>query len=401
MGEIIDTAVGINIHFLPDGAKDISFCVLTKKKGVLAVVKIQSGFNQLSDINVSIKNFLERGVRVHINMSGLPVLLRMGDNELKANGDSDFAKSFPGIKKDEFIAQRYNNKAASFYSLLRKEDGVREVNLLNAQAHSMTLGFNILEAISSFIGEEKVHIHDYVLNIRSAAIVEINKSENHNSQEFEISGERVNADCILAYASAVHLFLPLEKIEVSGLPIALSQEPQKYNTRKRLFIAGRQVLLGLLAVLLVKTIVFFWFGQEINEAESRLSYFNGRSQDDNRSRRISTKMLSAYDGIGWSMNRIPLFYADQLASTVPSEIRLDVLEIGVLDESILRKDKRHAFDRKQIKVFGASDAPSVLNRWISSLQKVKWIKEITDQKYQHDNKQRKGMFEFTIWIDGE
>jgi hypothetical protein len=398
-GEAIDSAIGVNVDFPPEGGRNISYCILRNKKNLLSVVEIKTDIQQVSELYNFLKQHLEKGIRIHVNVVGKPVLSKAIGKEASNISLEDVGKWFPGIKREDFIVQHFKNANTSAYlSLIRKEDVLRDNILLDEKIHSFSIGVQIIECLGAVLQRESINVNGHSVLLRSGEISSVTTTAEDSKEDITVVGQMVSSDSMLAYAAAVSVFIPLSSITILGLPEVLNQAANSYNSKKRLFVTARAVVLSLLIILTANALVFFWLDQKVNEAKVNLSFFKGKSEKDTQYQHTTVKMTSAYDNLGWGINRVPLFYADQIAQTITTEIQLSILEAGVLDEGVLRKDKKYSFDTKRIRIQGLSADPAALSNWLASLQNLTWISSIDDQKYQYDSRQKKGVFEFTITV---
>jgi Tfp pilus assembly protein PilN len=396
-GEVIDTAIGANIHFLPDGEKEISFCVLKKIKNTLKITELKSGIGDVHEFNTILSPWIEKGVRLHVNVSGKIVLSKKipGTPTPSTDRNSNFV---PGIRNEDFVVQEYIGMDKSYFSFLRKDTIERENILIGGKVFSLSLDVQIVESILPFVKTGSIAIGGYELVVREGRLADVEATPTAVVNDLEISGEKIPSDCLLAYASAVHLFIPAKDIKCSGLPELLDRQTLTYSNRRFLFKLGRAMLATLLIGLAINTGVFLWLSDKVTQAKADLSFVQGKNEKDAAQLSIHAQMTASYADLGWSLNRIPLFYMDQLAASVPADVSLREMEAGVLDQGGLRKDKKYSFNKNKIRIVGMSADPTSLSAWMTSLQSLTWIKNITDQKYQYDIRQKKGVFEFMITI---
>ncbi len=151
-------------------------------------------------------------------------------------------------------------------------------------------------------------------------------------------------------------------------------------------------------MLVANAIVYFSLATAIVEKKSLLGLYRGRMKKDEIEKGISKRVAQTYDALGWTLNRLPLFYADQVAQTVPADVKLAILEVGVLDDRSIRTERTYRFDSETIRVRGESTDALSLSKWTTDLKDLSWIDEVKVLKYEFDPRIQKGVFEFTIKI---
>jgi hypothetical protein len=397
MGDVIDSAVGINIWLNPDGSKEISYCILKKKKDTLMMVASGGGFSDFQDIDETLKKSLENAPRLHVNIVGRSVLTK---KTVQVSGkEFDFNNLFPGFKKEDFIFFNSVGVGGAYHSLIRKDDVLKENLLLHNTAHTASLGYTILELVGSVFHLESIVLQNTKVNFKDGGIESIGPS-GLAAQEtvVDVSGQSLSSGCILAYAAAVNLFIHPPQTCNTGLPDSVQESALAYKNKREVFVTGRAVLFSVLVILMLNTIIFFFLNGKVSEAQESLQLFRGRLERNTQQSKRNVVMTSAYDNIGWRLNRLPLFYADQVAASVPENIQLTLLETGVLNNAGLRQVKKLSFDSSLMHISGTSPDPVSLSNWISALQRYSWVNKVTDQRYQFDQRIGQGVFEFYLQI---
>jgi hypothetical protein len=393
-GEILNSAVGINILLKSDGSKDISWCHLSRHDDILVLEQCKSGIADFVHMDDRIADLIRRKVRLHINIIGRSVLTKK--NIDPSENPAAFNSIFPGLQKDDFIHYQHAGTQVWFDSVIRKQDAVNQNLFFDYAAHSVSLGYTILDSIQPFLKQETVCANGHRISFSGNHVTDIETVSGEES-EFDLAGQSIPANCLLAYASAVSLFAPPTGT-ITGLPKGVGVAAGIFRSQRQIFLVSRILLPIILISLLVNAMAFYWLSNRVSEMKAELAMSRGRSERIQQMNKRNISMSNAYDNIGWKLNRLPLFYTDQLAASVPAHVRLTVIETGTKNETVLRKDKKLTFNANQIWVQGVSSDPVILSTWIKSLYQYSWISEIKGQKYQFDSNLQKGVFDFFIEI---
>jgi hypothetical protein len=396
-GDALNLAVGVNAIIMPDGSCRFFYCILKKTGNMITVVEKSKDIPDAESLTESLQSLLDKGVRVHVNCVGRSVLTRINTGKNQEQSVEDMQKSFPGIRKEDFVFQYFRKENFQMISLVRNTDIAKSRLLLENRINSFSMGICILEAIASAMQTRSLTLEGYRVEFDGGEIKTV-EATDATSPFDQNENDPVPPEYLLAYASAFSLFLPPADLETQGLPEWVEEAPSRYEARERIFKTSRVLVVVLLAFLSVNAAVFFWLSGQVSEMEASLSFTQGKNKNDMLIQKRIQKLADSFESIGWEANKIPLFYADQIASTVPVEVQLNSLEEGILDQSMFRKEKKYQFDNKQIRIQGMSVNPAALSSWIASLKKMKWIEEINGQNYNFDQRLGKGIFEFSIRV---
>jgi hypothetical protein len=399
-GQALSEVAGINIKILNDDSYDISYCILKKEKNVVAISKFETDINTLSQLEEKLKGNLAIGAQVHINVDGKGILTKTIDASNDTARETELVKKlFPMIKTEEFTIQRYPVGPQIYFDALRN-DVVEKFQSLTAQFSivSISLGPFVVAPLSSVLEGDTLSLDDYTITFAEGKIESVAEiASSIDQQKILIGNDELPANTILAYSSALSLLVPNEDLRLTNLPW-VSQSLGEYIFNKKLYVAGRAALIAVLTLLMINALVSFQLQSETQNLVMQESMYAGKkSKTDVKLKKLSG-LSAAYKNIGWETNQLPVYYADQIAQKVTPEIQLTLLDIGVIDEKVLKKEKRQVFQPNMIKVKGLTKSPLSLKSWVESVENLGWVKDVFDQKYLYDSKQGKGAFEFYIQI---
>ncbi|MBT1705597.1 hypothetical protein [Chryseosolibacter indicus] len=394
IGEVLDLYLGIDITIDVEGTRRIAYCLL-KKENERLIIKYCKGDLDVNDTDEQVSFLIKKGIPIHVNINGRPVLTKTVSSSEQPVGDVN--RYFPGLRKEDFVIQLYENKKNTSVTIIRKDDVLSNF-LPGIRVHTVSFGVLIVETLIPVLNANAITINNQRIVFADGVIDHIEKGETKYGDILNIGGDYIPPECLLAYAGAISLFLQRMHITIDGLPDSLLLEAKLFQVKRELFSIGRYVLLSLLIFLVINSVVFFWLQRKVTVAEEDLLLLEGRSKRKRINSIRNSTMSAAYDKIGWELNRIPLFYADQLASHVPVEIQLNILELGTINENAFKQNKKASFNPFELRVHGVTADPVVLSDWIVEVEKVDWVKGVTDQRYQYDQRLKSGVFEFKILV---
>jgi hypothetical protein len=395
--DALTLAIGVNGRILADGNTEFDYCVLRRSGDIITVLEKEQDIRDSQTLIGKLRPFVDKGVRVHLNCIGKSVLSKVKIGQGLQTSGTDVQQMFPGIRTEDFVYQYFKRLDFQIMSLIRIADLDRAGLLLENSITSFSLGVCILESIGPVLPERRIGLEGCLIEFKNGKIGSIELLDV-NTEVTESDNGPVPEKNLLAYASAFSLFVPVNDLTVHGLPEIVDENLKRYHAKRHLYKSSRLVILSLLILLSVNAVAFFWLNANVAEMEATLSLEVGKNSNDVIAQQKIQILKDAYEAMGWKTNTVPLFYADQIASTVPEAIQLNKIEEGTLDESLLRKERRYHFDSWNIKVQGSSADPAALSIWISTLKKLSWVSEISGQNYHFEQRLDKGIFEFSIAV---
>lgn len=394
--EAENTAVGINISQGPSQELVISYCVLKNVKGVLSLVK-KNKIGSFEQLMSELQHILEQGVRIHLNFEGKGVLTRNAEHQR----DSSFEQAlsyFPGLKKEDFIVQTYRGSSQDFYALFRKEAVESNVffQRYGNSVYHLSLGVFILHAVLPFLQQDHIALPGLRIERANGAIHQIiNDGAGSAEGDIRVGDENIDAESLLAYASAVNIFSQSSELKTMELEGVIHSR-KLFEVKKSIFSMARTALFLLVGILVINAVAFFHFKDKVQSIEADVAERENRLSQTGIEQEKKSKLEKLYQVLGWRSNGLPIYYADQLAASVTPEIELSKLEIGYADLNSLKKNKKIVFYSDMIKVEGYAQEASSINAWIGAVEKLDWVDHIEEQKYQYDAKSKKGFFEFIV-----
>ena len=91
------------------------------------------------------------------------------------------------------------------------------------------------------------------------------------------------------------------------------------------------------------------------------------------------------------------YYADDIASTVPSSIRLEVMDFFSPEKKI-KEDQEIKFITKSITIKGVVNNSLFVNNWIKDLQSFSWVNSVKVISYEQESISKEGTFELVIQL---
>jgi len=399
-GDLLPIAVGLNVHFLEDGGLDMSLVVVKQEKNEIRSTQVVTGVTTTEDLGVRLKELVPAGARIHINLAGKGVLIKSLPTGVSHSSMADLMKaSFPMLRVDDFVAQRYEAGEQRILLVARKDALARIVQACDGYAPvSFSLGVYIVSPLLAFLDVPVVDLDLYRVRYAAGAITGVEAYINTGSSEaIKIGEEHIHAAAFLAYACACSILIGIADLEVSEEE-GLQNKLNGYEQRANIYKAARLGLGVMLVLLMVNAIIFFSLQSATQQLEEKGALVSGASKQSIDKAKLNRSLAAVYDRIGWRSDNLPLYYADRIATAVNDSITLTVLEVGVESTASNRQDRQQFYAADRIAVKGEAEDPVALKRMVDKLEKQPWIQKIGDRRYRHDARMGKGIFDFTIYL---
>ena len=395
----ITKAAGIEITLLQEGQYKILLTVLTLSKNSIVLEKKESILDGKIE---SLKEVLEKDTPVYVVLNGRGIL-----HKKITDSGSDTASLIqsvlPNAKVQDFYIQTSVAEKSSLVSIIRKElvDPIL-IALESNQWHciGLSLGGSVVKSIVSLISEEvKTGLFNW-----SSHSIELDKEgsivdykqlvASAEKKYFKLDTEKVEDDYLLSYAAAFSILVNTDPQEPFVDRVILVKE--EYLNKLLFQKLSWSVLVLFLVVLMVNFILFTNFSSKNNELSQKESKYSSLfSEMENLSKEVKEKEAFLSEA-GWLKSSSNTFYADRIAASVPSSVKLTEFSINPLDERKSKEEKKELFSTGVILLKGDCTRPTELNEW---LDKIKSIDKITKAKlvnYSYDTKENKGSFRIEI-----
>lgn len=398
-GEVLPLAAGVNVHSEDDGSFSVSYAVLKQEKDMVYPVKISSGIRSAGELKRELEKYLPEGGRLHINFEGKGVLQKvLKKNEAQKKHEELVSMFFPLIKNEEFASQRYTGQTEAFLQIVRKEALYPWFETLDTFAVvSFSLGAFIVSPLLPLLNDRSIAFGGYEVAQENNVILKVSAMPETGLPVVEIGKDTIPKDALLAYGSAWFILLGSAHLEPGPLETT-ARAKAEYDFHRHLYQASKWSLTAMLAILLINTGLYFWLTSRVESLATVELLSSDRARQHTEKQTKAQDLLTVYNAIGWSSNQEPVYYADQLAQLVRDGVQLTSLEIGVPDAQALKTEKQYRYLPTVIMVKGMAEAPALLQALITGIETLPWVKKVGDQRYRHDIRLNRGVFDFYIYI---
>jgi hypothetical protein len=394
---------GVEAVIHPDGTFSFTVCYLELRNGVVSFQGKQENIDSLKELG----KVLHPGVPVAIAVHGKHVLHKKVPLEPMSTADLPqlLKTAFPNLKQEEFYVQQYGSGDNHFLSLVRKTQvepllsGLKDNQI---PVLFLTLGPFVVDNLLDFLKPGPYRsgtllIGQTEVTVGEEQVVSFRTVPEQQQEEFRVGEEDMVGKWLLAYAVALHL-LAVPSATLRADIGETAQNKEEWEQRQLFKIGMATALVGYFLLLAVNFFFFERFSKEnaflAQRVESQASQLHTVANLENKIKEKKSFLKST----GWLESGKSSFYADRLASSMPHQIQLLLLEIHPLDGETTQKTRREVFLTNTLFVKGRCREPQVLNEWLKGIRALPWVGAIQDQVYTFDEKERFGEFSFKVYI---
>lgn len=376
------TYVGLAVDFLDDGTRLISYVSLVKKSNALIRVDSREGLIDLT----SLSNFFEDNPNVYLILNGKGIIHKKVDadsiKEVLTQANL-IPYVLPNVDAKEFYGQYHEQESTVFISVCRFnliENLLKELSEANCYPSELILGPFALETIVGFINPNvEINVNSQKLIFLNGKIENIERLENYQKEHYNIEGESLSSDLIIAYSAAILNGLNQDQSTSKIQEIEGNRNTIHFKLKFKKYLA---VSLGVFCILLlINFIAFSYLFQQIVTRSTLVSSNEEYLQKQNKTRNDYLKNKEFILNKNWD-NKIHITnYIEDLSMAAPSGLKLTNVSYQKIDQKKSRIEKRIIFDYSNIELIGTVRNSEELNEWMKELDKLSYVKDIKLVEY--------------------
>ena len=350
----------------------------------------------------ALKEFVGKDCPIFLSINS-PAVIHKKTTVLGGSDNNALQQIFPNAVADDFYIQRILSNDNEFISIARRDTIDNLLALAKKEGLPiihLSLGpFPVSSILPLLKPQDNLVLDSHILLLNNQEIVDF--SPNSSAiQETQQVGESDSLDNCHLVAAALALS-GLSDLSTEGIPSVLIEEEQSEFFYKKLFQSLGMGLLALFFIALLASYLLFSNYQTTNtklEVQLQRNAFLIGQRD---TLRAQYARQSAFFGPNKSSNLSKLsFYADQLASSLPSTIQFTELQIfpEIIDKNRSSTDNSlRKYEVDIIRIKGTCKGSVFYNNWKKGVQELSWVKELHNLHYQ-DLDEDTGAFELEIRV---
>lgn len=329
---------------------------------------------------------------------------------------SNLTSLFPAVNTEEFYIQRFQNKSIHYLSLARLaviDSILNEIKEKGGNVITLSLGPFVVEEIAPYIQVSNSRVEEnpravlaggFLLQVSKQGLSGIKPSSANilgdDGYKVTIGEDELEQEYLVAYAAAFSgLVGPSDSLSLTAAPIQTNKEEY---VQQKLFRAGFiTVLTFFFLLLLTNFFVFAHFSEQNIELQASLLENESTLEQVGVLEQTAKEKEEFLSATGLLNSPRLSFYADRLAVTLPSGVRLSQLSFNPVRSKDIREQGKLSFETGTIAVSGSCRNPTDLNSWLRSIKGLEWVEKIEQQNYAYDESNNEGAFNFYIKIKGE
>lgn len=398
-------AAGIEINLLPENNIEIHLTSLVLKKEHWDIEKKQIGLKSIEEI----KNHITTEIPLNIAINGKGILHKKVSSEFNDN-TRIIEQIFPNAKPENFYLQKQastNNQL--FVSVIRKsvlDEILQKFRQNGFYILSVSLGPFCISSAKEFLpqlfsnqGSSESIIGKHQLIYQSDVIdTYLQKNSDAFNKFISINGISIEEELLIPASAAIQILQDnAGSISLQDVPMVKS-DAEEWKQKKLFKVISWGGLIFFFLVLLINFFIFQMLNSSNHELSQQLGQNKGQFTYLEKLKNQIKEKEKFLSEAGWLEPSRTSYYADQIAQTLPENIRLSELTIHPVEKNKKPNDKTVSFKTKTITVQGVCNKSTELNEWIKKLKNLNWVKEVTVQNYSQNSENEKGIFNLEIII---
>ena len=400
----VTQVAGIEVVLSPEGTYYFHFLIAEKQKNEIKIIDRSIKPLEFAELLIS----LPPKIPLALNISGKGIIHKILDKSNRTTPDKIVGFLFPNIDSKDLCFQINNVAEKIGVGFLRKdkvEQILSHMSEVRERIISCNLGAFSLQSILSLCAEDigSIQTSAYSVNIKGKQIFSVSSSNNEadaSTTSLNMAGEMIDDFHVPAFAAAFAVLINAIN-PINNFPEFQERYKKKQQELKFKF-AGFGVLGFVFFSLLINMLIFFQLEKKVVEQEAALSFYNTQLEELNLLKSDYKEKKGQIKDHTVLKQSKSSFYTDRLAGTIGKGINLDLIEVFP-DKSTQQETRanNYKFSNQIIAVKGSSVNSKILSKWVSNLEGMEWVKQVSVSPYREAGRGGVGAFELTISILAE
>lgn len=394
-----NTTIGLQINIADDGSISCSYVLMRKDKSSLIIEE--------KEMNIDLDSFCKKFTQKHpifINIDGKGIISKTSsyDKDDEDDYNSLIHNVIPNAKIEDFYFQHIpTSETEIIISVARKDlvdNIITEIEKSKCFIYNITLGFICINTLNGILDEETVSIPNWEIQKSENGIISYTKKQDSSVSFYSIGEEKIEASYVLPYASALSFYTGNTSLgNISTVNYSKADDFFYLNAIKK---GGIAVISLVLLLLVINYLLFdnFYNKRQALEKESMQNEMLLKKLE-----RLQTqldkkkKVLSTVGNTGFTKFS---FYADRIAMSVPTKMKLSQINLAPLSRRI-KQEKAIKYDTEKIDIAGTVSTSTILYDWIELLRDESWVEKVVISNYSHNTEKNIGEFQLKLIIENK
>lgn len=358
----IKKVLGLGIYCHPETLEmTYQVMLIQKKKDELTLLFKK----ELSDINELIELSIKTDAPIVVVYDGKGVL----NKRIDVKNDQDVAWR-KNVDFESVYFTAYATESEEYISLCRKNiiDEVYE-QIKKLPVFEFYIGPFLGVLLKESISEDSYNSNEVQLEFEKDKLVRMTKKSIDDNIEYSTGQESLSPFQLPVYGSVINAFIELKEINNSSLAHV---DKTEFIYKKMFNLAGIIMLVVFFLALLASYLLSNYFISKNASLYQENLYSTKTLTTINQLEEEKQKKMKILGETGQMSKKFISYYSFELASSVPPQIKLNNLDVFTVDE--IKQDKKVAINSKKIMMSGSFKNEEIFQQWLTSIQKMKWIK---------------------------
>ena len=374
-----NTVIGLEV-LLEEGDLRFHLVELQRKKELLLTEK------KLSNLSwKTLEKEVDKTLPLHLVLNGRGILHKYFEH-YDQNDSQILQTVLPNADSKDFCLQKVKIASGAIASLIRKSQLEEILQQFEEKGYSVcrvSLGSFAIQTLATALApSEKIFTEQQTLSFNAQHQLEKwTGNSEENNPEIELGDEKINSFLLPAYAAAFTELMDMP----FGIQLDRITKSRNEYQQKRIFQFSKQVIAAaFLTTLLVNTFFYYHYKNKNQAIKSQMVNVDYQlaNLDSLKVKLNRQKDLLKHTSV--HQNTSTSFYADQIASSLPDGIQLELLDIFPAKGKKVnrRKNELTKYDKTKINIKGACNSSLTYNKWLKELQAMSWVETAQHINYQ-------------------
>ncbi|MEN0005206.1 MAG: hypothetical protein AAF798_13725 [Bacteroidota bacterium] len=307
-------------------------------------------------------------------------------------------EALPNANAEDLVGQVFDEGTERQLSLLRKSVANDKIAMLEAskiKVIALAVGAWNAAWIAPFLStsNSSIPLRNQRIALADGALPKL--LPNAGSEQVSIGDQTIDSGFLLAFSIALKVLL-----KVPSLTYNSDQINENYNNALLVQRTNVAFISGGVFLLVLALLNFFAFmylreavasgGVQTYQYQQQLDQIKALEQE------IQRKQQLAGNNSVLAPSKVS-FYADEIAWTMPSGIKLIKLNIFPKKADLKRQEENYQFEKGIITIEGQTRKSANLNLWIKQLESLDWVEKVKVLPYKED-RTGLGTFELVLQL---
>ena len=373
----------------------------------LVVLEIVKGQMNVKEKVLNIKSWdklvegLEKSLPVVLVLNVRGILHKQVEKDIPKN---QLAQSIlPNAKYSDFYIQSLENTQNQIASIIRKDQLDQWLESFLKEKYwiyDIRLGsFDAIELLPFLRLDGDILTMTHQLEITNNQLAGFSKNKTNETENILLGDEHIQSWLLPAIGAAFRVLMQAPTNELETLII---QEQQEGYKQFRIFqLGGMTVLAVFFVALLVNFLLFSNYSAKNQKLNAQLVYQSTTLNRLDTLRSEYEQQKAFFNKNNLTRRSKTSFYADRIASSLPSDIQLTQLYIypKIKNNQNIEEETLPEFDQNRIRVKGKTSSSIYYNDWRRTVRNLDWITNV--QQIQYQEEEGYGEFEVVLFIKEE